>query len=63
MTATYATDGLADATARRDAARAAMNRARQGSRAWREAEEDLQFWIGKVAFFEVATRNVAEGRW
>lgn len=45
---------LTDAISRRDAARAAFNTARAGSKAWRDAGDDLDFWIGKVANMEAA---------
>jgi len=54
MTLDYATRELASATASRDAARAAFNATRKGTRKWREAEEVLNFWIGKVANLDAA---------
>ncbi len=54
MTRDYAARELAFATVARDNARAAMNAARAGSRKWREAEEDLNFWQGKVANMQAA---------
>lgn len=49
---------LIEAQAKRDEARAKFDAARIGTRAWREAEEDLQFWIGKVAMLDVMARRV-----
>ena len=43
-------NALANAIKDRDAARIAMNAAKIGSRKWRDAEEALNFWQGKVAF-------------
>lgn len=54
MNIDYATKTLANALSERDAARARMNAARTGSRAWRDAEEDLNFWQGKAANMEAA---------
>ena len=54
MTADYIARELATAVNNRNAARAAMNAAKQGTRKWRDAEEDLNFWIGKVANLEAA---------
>lgn len=54
----YAEKTLASATVSRDAARAAMNAARMGTRKWREAEEDLNFWQGKVANMEAAVLSL-----
>lgn len=54
MDADYIARELETATRNRDAARAAMSAAREGSKKWREAEEDLNFWMGKVANMEAA---------
>ena len=54
MTYEYAVTTLVSATKSRDAARAAMNAARKFTARWREAEEDLNFWQGKVANMEAA---------
>lgn len=54
MNADYIARELATATANRNEARARMNAAKAGSRKWRDAEEDLNFWIGKVANLEAA---------
>ena len=59
MTADYIARTLADSIQNRDAARIAMNAARSGSQKWRDAEEDLNFWQGKVANMEAAARSVA----
>jgi hypothetical protein len=40
---------LTEATAQRDAARLAFNTAKT-NKASREAAEELEFWMGKVAF-------------
>lgn len=48
---------LQQAEEKRDAARAAMNAAKPGSRKWSEAEEDLDFWVGKVAMLDVMARR------
>jgi len=40
---------LANAINSRDNARAEMNRFKVGSRRWLDAEDDLNFWQGKVA--------------
>jgi hypothetical protein len=58
MTLDYATRELASATTSRDNARAAMNAARVGSRKWRDAEEDLNFWQGKVANMQAAVASL-----
>lgn len=49
MDEAYRTQALAEAIAERDAARARMNAARVGSKTWRAAGQDLDFWMGKVA--------------
>jgi hypothetical protein len=54
MTYEYAVTALADAVKSRDAARAAMNTAKKFTARWREAEEGLNFWQGKVANMEAA---------
>lgn len=54
MTADYIARDLAAAVSNRNAARAAMNAAKPGSRKWRDAEEDLNFWSGKIANLEAA---------
>ena len=38
-----------EATTKRDEARKLLNSLKFGTKAWREAEEDLNFWIGRVA--------------
>ena len=58
----YAEKTLASATASRDAARATMNAARMGTKKWRDAEEDLNFWQGKVANMQAALRLIDEAR-
>lgn len=62
MTREYASRELTDATARRDSARAAFTAAKPGTRRWREAEEDLNFWQGKVANLTAALQNIDAGR-
>lgn len=37
-----------------------MNRARRGSRAWREAEENLNFWQGRVVMLELLQKKQSE---
>jgi CHASE3 domain sensor protein len=59
MTIDYARRELASATTSRDQARAAMNAARVGSRKWRDAEEDLNFWQGKVANMQAAVSRLS----
>ena len=54
MTADYISTELAYATTQRDQARARMNASKAGSKKWRDAEEDLNFWQGKVANLEAA---------
>jgi hypothetical protein len=54
MTLDYATKTLADAEGKRDAARKRMNDAKEGSRAWHDAADDLNFWQGKVANMDAA---------
>lgn len=49
---------LLEAQAKREEARARMNAARVGSKAWRDAEDDLQFWIGKVAMLDVMAKRL-----
>ena len=49
---------LATATQKRDAARATMNATKAGTRAWLSAEEDLDFWQGKVANLEAAVAGL-----
>lgn len=51
---------LIEATTKRDEARARMNAARIGSRAWRDAEEDVEFWSNKAAMLDVMARVVAK---
>lgn len=41
------------------AARDAMNAARVGSKAWRDASEDLDWWIGRKAFVTAMPTQVA----
>lgn len=43
---------LAEAKAAREVARAAMNAAKLGSKKWIAAEEDLNWWQGRVAYLE-----------
>ena len=49
---------LSEAKQKRDAARALMNAAKQGSKKWRDAEEDLDFWVGKVAMLDVMAKRL-----
>ena len=50
---------LENAKNNREEARNKMNTAKVGSKAWREAEEELNFWQGKVAMLEImADRNI-----
>lgn len=49
MTKQYAETQHAAAVIECRNARARMNDAKPGTRKWREAEEDLNFWQGKVA--------------
>lgn len=58
MDLSYAETELATATQKRDAARATMNAAKVGSRAWLTAEAELNFWQGKVANLEVAVAGL-----
>lgn len=54
---------LAEAIARRSEARCAFASTVVGSSAWRQAEEDLNFWQGKVAALDaVASRPVRMSR-
>lgn len=43
-----------EATAKIEQSRAAFNAARPGSKAWREASEDLNFWQGRRAMIPPA---------
>ncbi len=45
---------LAEAQTERDAARKAFDAAKPGSRKWLDAEENLSFWQGRVAFLDAA---------
>lgn len=49
------TEQLTEATAKRDAARIALDSAKTGT-ARRDAGEDLEFWMGKVAYLQAAVR-------
>lgn len=40
---------LKEAERMRDTARAKFETSRPGTKAWRRAEEELNYWIGKVA--------------
>lgn len=53
MNAEYRATELANAEAEQAAARKRMNEART-RKAWRQAEEDLNFWQSKVAFLKQA---------
>jgi hypothetical protein len=50
MTETYRTKALAEAIRERDAARERFNATQRFSKAWRNAEEELNAWMSKVAF-------------
>ena len=54
MTETYRTNELQNAIRERDAARAKFNAAKPGSKAWRTAESDLNFWQSKAAYLQAA---------
>ena len=43
------TNALTEATTNRDNARHAYNTTKVGSKAWRQASEELDFWTGRVA--------------
>lgn len=49
------TEQLIEATAKRDAARIALDSAKTRT-ARRDAGEDLEFWMGKVAYLQAAVR-------
>lgn len=54
MTETHRIAVLAEATAERDNARADLDAAKVGSKTWRTAAEDYEFWSNKVASLMVA---------
>jgi len=51
---------LEEAEGERNEARAAFNAATVGTKKWRKAENDLNWWIGRVAF--PANPKIEEGR-
>ena len=57
MTTAYATTQLAAAQQELSAARAKMNAAKAKGRSWFLAEEDVNFWSGKVANMEAALKG------
>ena len=48
---------LKQALENRDAARKQFEAAKPGSKKWRDAEEDLNFWSSKVANLEALARH------
>lgn len=48
---------LNEATKSLNEARQLMNSKKHGSKAWRDAEETLNFWQGKVAMLEVMKKQ------
>lgn len=50
------TQRLIEATTNRDNARTQFNSLKPGTKAWRLAEEDLNFWQGKVAAAQITAR-------
>ena len=53
-------DQLNDARLERSKARLEMNIHRFGTKAWRNAEDDLNFWQGKVANLEALVHQSRE---
>jgi hypothetical protein len=52
----YIENGMKEATEKVNFYRVIFNASENGSRTWRDAAENLNFWTDKTAFFSTATK-------